>query len=337
MPRVLVVETGHTPPEARWTLPGAVTLDYGAYARIPRVWRRIEAASRIDFYLAAVAKRRSAAFDVVWAGSEKVGVPLAMLGVRRPLIVVAHHLESSAWKAVTSHMRLARRWAAVGYIADSSRETLMRDYGFAAERLFPFMSVDLNAFTPGPDSSDGAILSLGVAHRDYRTLVDAVAGLPECRLDMAIESRYGDIYDLATANLPATVRLVGRVPESELRSRYHSARFVVIPLDDTSHAGAGASVALEAAAAGKAVIATQTAGMTSWVVPGITGILIPPGDSRAMRDAMQRLWLRPDEAHQMGAAGREHVAAKYDRVTVSANVEAIVRRVHQERLARHTS
>ena len=50
-------------------------LDYRVYDRWPRWWRKIEQMLRLDFYLAWRAKRIERQYDLIWAGSEKVGIP----------------------------------------------------------------------------------------------------------------------------------------------------------------------------------------------------------------------------------------------------------------------
>ncbi len=64
-------------------------------------------------------------------------------------------------------------------------------------------------------------------------------------------------------------------------------------------------VALEAAAAGKPVIASRIGGLRDIVVDGETGLLVTPGDSGALRAALARLIADPGLRERMGAAGAE--------------------------------
>lgn len=63
-------------------------------------------------------------------------------------------------------------------------------------------------------------------------------------------------------------------------------------------------VALEAAAAGKAAIVSAIGGLKDVVVDGETGVLVPPGDREALREALRRLCEEPETRERMGGAAR---------------------------------
>lgn len=64
---------------------------------------------------------------------------------------------------------------------------------------------------------------------------------------------------------------------------------------------------IEAAAAGRAVVATDVGGVRSVVEDGVSGLAVPPGDPAALAAALQRLVDDPALAARMGAAGRAAV------------------------------
>jgi glycosyltransferase involved in cell wall biosynthesis len=68
-----------------------------------------------------------------------------------------------------------------------------------------------------------------------------------------------------------------------------------------------ATVALEAMSAGRAVVATDVGGLPELVVHGATGLLVPPNDVDAFRDAIQYLIDSPEVRARMGRAGRQRV------------------------------
>ena len=63
-------------------------------------------------------------------------------------------------------------------------------------------------------------------------------------------------------------------------------------------------VLVEAMAAGKPLIASNVGGIPDLVEDGCNGLLVPPGDSGGLADAIMRLIRNPDEAKKMGLRGK---------------------------------
>jgi glycosyltransferase involved in cell wall biosynthesis len=106
-------------------------------------------------------------------------------------------------------------------------------------------------------------------------------------------------------SLPASIT-IGAMNFSELRALYDRSRFVVIPLFETDTDNGNTSI-LEAMAMGKAVICSRVRGQRDVVQEGITGLFVPPGDIRALREAITSLWANPERAAEMGRNGRAHI------------------------------
>ena len=68
---------------------------------------------------------------------------------------------------------------------------------------------------------------------------------------------------------------------------------------------------IEAMAFGLPVVATTAGGLPEVVDDGVTGILVPPGDSQALSDALMRLLRDPDLRRRMGRAGQERVRSEF--------------------------
>jgi glycosyltransferase involved in cell wall biosynthesis len=94
---------------------------------------------------------------------------------------------------------------------------------------------------------------------------------------------------------------VGFVPPSKLGPYYERAAVVVCP---SRREGYGV-VAREAMAHGRPVVATAVGGLRDAVEDGVTGLLVPSGDPRALRAALERLLADADLRRRLGAAGRE--------------------------------
>lgn len=71
------------------------------------------------------------------------------------------------------------------------------------------------------------------------------------------------------------------------------------------------TVILEAAAAGRPVIASAIAGIPDQIVDGVTGLLTPPGESDALARAILTLLDDPVRAEVMGQAACQYVAEHY--------------------------
>jgi len=67
-------------------------------------------------------------------------------------------------------------------------------------------------------------------------------------------------------------------------------------------------VALEAAAAGKAIVASDIGGLRDIVVDGETGLMVPPEDRAGLSAAMQRLISDAELRNRLGAAARQRAA-----------------------------
>ncbi len=82
---------------------------------------------------------------------------------------------------------------------------------------------------------------------------------------------------------------------------------------------------LEAMATGLPAVVTDVGGNREVVVPGETGLLVPPGSPQALADALLALWQDPERARRMGAAGRRRVEEEFDMRQVAARYEALYR------------
>lgn len=81
-------------------------------------------------------------------------------------------------------------------------------------------------------------------------------------------------------------------------------------------------VPIEAAALGKAVVATAVDGTKEVVANGDTGILVPPEQPQALAGAITRLLLNPDERRKMGERGRARANQEFTlerQIQVTAN------------------
>jgi glycosyltransferase involved in cell wall biosynthesis len=99
----------------------------------------------------------------------------------------------------------------------------------------------------------------------------------------------------------------GFVPHDELQRLYARAAVVACP---SRREGFGVAC-LEAMAHGRPVVASAVGGLTDLVVDGETGVLVPPGDSGALRGALERLLGDQELRRRLGTAGRERARERF--------------------------
>jgi glycosyltransferase involved in cell wall biosynthesis len=322
-PKMLEVETGWVEMPSKYFSTDEV-IDYRVYDKIPKWWRFIEKSLRIDLYLAFKVQSMADQYDIIWANSEKVGIPLSFLNIKKPLVVILQHPESPLKVILMKLSGIAKRWAGVGIVAKEARNFLQTELGVSPERIFQYYAARTHIFKPAEDGrykAKGSILSMGVTKRDYDTMIEALSDLPGYQTEIFISSKYGDKYQgRKIKRIADWIQFPQRISDEEVLSRYQKARFVVVPLMPTSHSGAGVTSVFEASASGKAVIATQTGRMDSYVIHGKTGILVPPRNVHAMRNAIKMLWENEDLAREMGIAGRKFVEENYQYESVEAGI-----------------
>jgi glycosyltransferase involved in cell wall biosynthesis len=68
---------------------------------------------------------------------------------------------------------------------------------------------------------------------------------------------------------------------------------------------------LESMAAGCPVVATAVGGIPDLVSHGVNGLLVRPGDTQALADAVARVLADPKLARSLGRAARATVAARF--------------------------
>jgi len=114
------------------------------------------------------------------------------------------------------------------------------------------------------------------------------------------------------------VHFHGRVDGAELLDLYQNADIFVLP----SEREGMPLVLLEAQAMGLPVVATDISGNRDVIVNGVNGLLIPPGDAEALREALLRIVSDLDDYQRMSEASR-NLAAQYSWAEIGARFERL--------------
>ena len=84
---------------------------------------------------------------------------------------------------------------------------------------------------------------------------------------------------------------------------------------------------LESMAAGVPVVATRVGGTPELIEDGISGLLVPPRDPRALAGAVALLLANPELAENMGAAARQRVAQRFPMELAVRTTESLYQRL----------
>jgi glycosyltransferase involved in cell wall biosynthesis len=158
------------------------------------------------------------------------------------------------------------------------------------------------------------------AIKGHALLLEALDGLPGVHLAMTSRGR-------------EEPRLRARAAEAGLAGRVHFLGFrddLPLVLEDPDLAvqpsfqeGLPLSV-LEFMAKGKATVASRLDGIAEAIEDGVHGVLVPPGDVPALRDAIARLLADPARRGRLGEAARARVRAEFDLERTADRVEGIL-------------
>jgi glycosyltransferase involved in cell wall biosynthesis len=103
-------------------------------------------------------------------------------------------------------------------------------------------------------------------------------------------------------------RYVGWLSQEELPAELYRADMVVLPAVGQEALG---RTAVEAMAAGRAVIASRIGGLPATVVDGVTGLLCEPGDAADVAKKIETLLDDPVLRERLGQAGRRRFEEEY--------------------------
>jgi glycosyltransferase involved in cell wall biosynthesis len=281
-------------------------LAYGA-GIVGNVRRRPWLAALVPLFLASFwwrARRAARSADVVhahWLPSAAIG-----LLTGKPVVAQVWGTDVELARRVPRVARAVLRRACVVVAPSNALADSARRLGAAAVRVIPG-GVEVPTRT-GDEAEPPSVLFAGrlSPEKGVLELLEAANGLP------LVVAGDGPLR----RRVPGAL---GFVPPPELERLYDRAAVVACP----SYREGFGVVCAEAMAHGKPVVASAVGGLLDLVVDGETGLLVPPGDVEALRQALVRLLDDADLRRRMGAAGRARVEARFAwPVVLGATLEA---------------
>jgi glycosyltransferase involved in cell wall biosynthesis len=151
---------------------------------------------------------------------------------------------------------------------------------------------------------DGAyVFSGGDYTRDYRSLIEAAQMLP---YRFIIAARFRSYF--CDLRIPDNVEILTASREEFFRLMA-GARVVVVPLRPGLLHSGGQQTYLNAMAMGKAVVVADDGGADEYITNGQSGILVPPGNPGALRDAIQAVFEDRNLAGRLAQSAKTAAAA----------------------------
>jgi glycosyltransferase involved in cell wall biosynthesis len=205
---------------------------------------------------------------------------------------------------------------------DYSRDLLRQRCPDSAAKIHRvYNGIDLTRFPAPNDEVSGntvpRIISIGrlVAFKGFEYLIDACADLAHRGLEFTGEI-IGDgplRADLEARirklNLPGRVQLLGSLSQGAVLEKVRAADIFALAsvIDAQGASDVFPTVIIEAMAAARPVVSTRLAGIPESVVDGETGLLVSPGDTMALAEALRRLIEDVKLRLNYGRAGRARI------------------------------
>src|SRR6476646_2550661 len=304
----------------------------GKFARVVVMAHYMEAQHR-----AIVAEVREEGGDVVHAHWAIPTGPAAVQAARKlglPSVITMHggdvyvNPEQGYDFPTRWYVRPPLRWTlrhagALTAITDDCRQHALRAGAPDESIHLVFNGTDLRRFSPAPggkpiDPQYGPQMVFACRQlfprKGIRFLIEAAARLkprfPELRVVVAGDGfERPELIQLAERlGISDRVTFLGWVPNRDLPPYYRAAAISVIP---SLEEGFGIPAA-EAMGCETPVVASDAGGLPEVVEHGVTGLIVPRGDSAALADAMGTLLADPARRAEMGRAGRERALRLFD-------------------------
>ena len=289
-------------------------------------------------YRATLATARERGGDVVHAHWAIPTGPAAVQAARRlglPSVITMHggdvyvNPEQGYDFPTRWYVRPALRWTlrhadALTAITEDCRNHALRAGAPSESVHLVFNGTDLRRFSPAPDGTRPVDPRFGphmifacrqlFPRKGIRFLIEAAAQLKPRFQDLKVVIA-GDgferpaLIELAESlGIARDVTFLGWVPNSDLPPYYRAAAVSVIP---SLEEGFGIPAA-EAMGCETPVVASDAGGLPEVVEHGVTGLIVPRGDSAALAEAIGSLLSDPGRRAAMGRAGRERALRLFD-------------------------
>jgi glycosyltransferase involved in cell wall biosynthesis len=167
-----------------------------------------------------------------------------------------------------------------------------------------------------------AMMRYGDKLASYQILGKALAGLLDLPWSLEIVGDGPARLDVEHALYPVRERVcwAGAIGAAAVAERLAAADLSVWPAINEAFGMA----LLEAQASGLPVVAGDGAGIGEIIVPGVTGLLVPPGDASAFSAAVRNLIVDSGRRAALAEAARRRVRAEHDLSIAARRLNAVI-------------
>ena len=282
-------------------------------------------------YLAVIGAARQLGPDWLVGNSGKEYWPLILLGRLLHIPVALFRHRTPPMKRLSAWLipRLAQRFFAV---SEHARQAYL-DRGVPARLVqVLYNPVNMELCRPDPQRRRATLRALGL---DEQSIVLGYSGrmhrgkgiFPLFDAVSAAMAQQPRLHCLWLGDGPDALALRERAAADANADRHHFLGWIPDPLPCYSTFSMLAfpsiatetfgRVSIEAQAAGVPVLGSDIGGIPETLEAGVTGLLLPPGDVAAWRDAILRL-CDPDLLASMGAAAQDYVLQHFSMPVIAA-------------------
>lgn len=175
------------------------------------------------------------------------------------------------------------------------------------------------------------VSAVGGNGRDYRTLIEAARQLPDVPFVVVVRPD-----NLAGLVLPPNVKPIVNMPFEQAMNIMRYSACTVLPLSGST-VPCGHVTLVCAMHLGKPVVATDSGGISDYLLPGYNGLVCKPFSPEELAQTIDALWRAPDEIKRLGDNNRAFGAAHCTDANVRSDFADVLRRrqipLHVEPLA----
>ena len=265
-----------------------------------------------------------------------------------PFVISVHgsdiYMAQRNWLFRTIARSIFRRASAVTACSPELRQeaivlgapenTLLLAWGADPVLFHPALHPLENRHTFGWTQSELVVAALGrlVYKKGFNTLITAlpeiVSHYPRVRVVFGGDGPLREelICEADRLGMSNQVSFLGRIPWDHVQEFLASADIFVLPSvkDKYGNVDGLPTVLLEAMSCGTPVIASDIGGVRMVVEHGRTGLLVPPGDTHALANAIATLAEDPDKRQAIGHAARRAIEEHFNWNSVVLRLVAVL-------------